>query len=101
MRGRGEERNLPIRISYWEDEEVEHIQERAVLRVRNEAVHHEGHRGRADPLSSVNTWTSFSLHSQKYLTRLLIINNIPPSINMAGFDSLLFLFLFLKYNNFQ
>ena len=49
------ERNLPIRISYWEDEEVEHIQEGAVLRVRNEAVHHEGYRGWADPLSSVNT----------------------------------------------
>ena len=49
--------DLPIRIGYWEDEEVEHIQEGAVLRVRNEAVHHEGHRGRADPLSGVNSST--------------------------------------------
>ena len=55
----GEEPNLPIRISYWEDEEVKHVQERAVLRVGDEAVHHEGHRRRADPLSSVNTWTVF------------------------------------------
>ena len=55
----GEEPNLPIRISYWEDEEVKHVQERAVLRVGDEAVHHERHGSRADPLSSVNTYTVF------------------------------------------
>ena len=53
----GEEPDLPIRISYWEDEEVKHVEERAVLRVGDEAVHHERHGSRADPLSGVNTWT--------------------------------------------
>ena len=86
--------NLPIRISYWEDEEVKHIQERAILRVCNEAVHHEGHRGRADPLSSVNTFNiSYILWNN------LLTNTIPPSINIAGLEPDCLLFLFLKYNS--
>ena len=49
---------LPVRVGDGEDEEVEHVEELPVLGPRHQVVQHVGHRGRADPLPSVDTCTT-------------------------------------------
>ena len=56
---------LPVRVGDGEDEEVEHVEELPVLGPRHQVVQHVGHRGRADPLPSVDTCTT-AIH-QVYL----------------------------------
>lgn len=45
----------PVRIGHREDEEVKHVEETVILGVGHQVVHHVGHCGGGDPLSSMNT----------------------------------------------
>ena len=58
---------LPVRVGDWEDEEVEHVEQLAVLGPRHQIVHHVGHRGRADPLPRVDTCTTDTSSVSTYL----------------------------------
>ena len=45
----------PVRIGHREDEEVKHVEETVILGVGHQVVHHVRHRGRANPLTSVDS----------------------------------------------
>ena len=59
---------LPVRVGDGEDEEVEHVEELPVLGPRHQVVQHVGHRGRADPLPSVDTCTTDTSSISTYIT---------------------------------
>ena len=59
---------LPVRVGDGEDEEVEHVEELPVLGARHQVVQHVGHRGRADPLPSVDTCTTDTSSISTYIT---------------------------------